>query len=207
MAVNKGLRRIGRPWCPVPGAAHAGHQSGMPDSIPLQQRNRPPSQRNTVRHHSGMLSAISPESCPSWRGTRNIGRAGLQRLPKSLRQALRRAEHSIDGRPRTLRRASCRTANRKEANPIRLKAAPVVGRFQIQHGEKVFASQHYPSLTTTLPVIGLILDCSEPETDNSPPFTLALLSPVAPLRRGCYLGLLPGENPFRWHQVWITVQS
>jgi hypothetical protein len=74
MAVNKGLRRIGRSWALDPGAAHAGHQSGMPDSIPLQQRNRPPSQRNTVRHHSGMLSAISPESCPSWRGTRTLFR-------------------------------------------------------------------------------------------------------------------------------------
>jgi hypothetical protein len=75
MAVNKGLRRIGRSWALDPGAAHAGHQSGMPDSIPLQQRNRPPSQRNTVRHHSGMLSAISPESCPSWRGTRSSAKS------------------------------------------------------------------------------------------------------------------------------------
>jgi hypothetical protein len=67
----KGLRRFDRRRVVRPGAGHAGHQSGMPDSIPLLPRNRPPSHRNAVRHHSGMLSAIIPESCPSWPGTRN----------------------------------------------------------------------------------------------------------------------------------------
>ena len=71
MAVYKGLRRFDRSQVLSPGAGHAGHQSGMVDSIPLHQRNRPPSDRNTVRHHSGMLSAISPESCPSWPGLRS----------------------------------------------------------------------------------------------------------------------------------------
>lgn len=70
MAENKGLRRFDRCRTLRSGQGHAGHQSGMPDSIPLQQRNRPASHRNAVRHHSGILSAISPESCPSWRGTR-----------------------------------------------------------------------------------------------------------------------------------------
>ena len=70
MAVYKGLRRFDRCRAVRPGAGHAGHQSDMPDSIPLEQRNRPPSHWNAVRHHSGMLSAIIPESCPSWRGTR-----------------------------------------------------------------------------------------------------------------------------------------
>ena len=71
MAVYKGLRRFDRCRAVRPGAGHAGHQSDMPDSIPLEQRNRPPSHWNAVRHHSGMLSAIIPESCPSWRGTRS----------------------------------------------------------------------------------------------------------------------------------------
>lgn len=32
------------------------------DSIPLDSRNRPASKQITVRHHTGMLSAITPES-------------------------------------------------------------------------------------------------------------------------------------------------
>jgi hypothetical protein len=51
-------------------------------------------------------------------------------------------------------------------------------RFSIQHGLDVSASQHYPVRATTFPVIGLIIDCSKSETDNSPPLTPALLSAV-----------------------------
>lgn len=70
MEVYTGSRRFGRARAVSPRAAHAGHQSGMPDSVPLQPQNCPRCQRNTVRHHSGMLSAFSPESCPSWSGLR-----------------------------------------------------------------------------------------------------------------------------------------
>jgi hypothetical protein len=41
---------------------HAGQRSAITDSIPLESQNRPASARNTVRHHTGMLSAIIPES-------------------------------------------------------------------------------------------------------------------------------------------------
>jgi hypothetical protein len=43
----------------------------MADSIPLKPTNCPPSHRNGVRHASGTLSAIAPESCPPWPGARN----------------------------------------------------------------------------------------------------------------------------------------
>jgi hypothetical protein len=72
MTVNKGLRRFDRSRVLGPRAGHAGHQSGMPDSIPLPSAKCPPWHRNTVRHHSGMLSAISPEFCPSCPGLRNL---------------------------------------------------------------------------------------------------------------------------------------
>jgi hypothetical protein len=50
--------------------SHGGHCSGMADSIPLHPPKCPPSHRNGVRHAAGMLSAITPESCPSWAGAR-----------------------------------------------------------------------------------------------------------------------------------------
>jgi hypothetical protein len=54
----------------------------MPDTIPLKGQNCPAWRRNTVRHASGVLSAIIPESCPSWAGTRNVplSAVSVQRL-------------------------------------------------------------------------------------------------------------------------------
>lgn len=51
----------------------------MPDTIPLEGQNCPAWRQNTVRHAAGMLSAIIPESCPSWAGTRiqRIGETDL----------------------------------------------------------------------------------------------------------------------------------
>src|SRR5271167_4890826 len=43
----------------------------MPDSVPFEHQNRPASDRNAVRHVTGILSAMPPECCPSWSGTRN----------------------------------------------------------------------------------------------------------------------------------------
>jgi hypothetical protein len=68
--VNKGLRRL------IPDrVVLAGH---MPDTIPRcrtafrsNTQNRPASDRNAVRHVIGILSAMPPERCPSWSGTRN----------------------------------------------------------------------------------------------------------------------------------------
>ncbi len=42
----------------------------MADTIPERPKKCPPSNRNAVRHDAGTLSAISPESCPPWAGTR-----------------------------------------------------------------------------------------------------------------------------------------
>src|SRR5690606_24675821 len=42
----------------------------MADTIPKRPKKCPPSNRNAVRHDAGTLSAISPESCPPWAGTR-----------------------------------------------------------------------------------------------------------------------------------------
>jgi hypothetical protein len=41
---------------------HAGQRSAITDNIPLERQNRPAPARNTVRHHTGILSAIIPES-------------------------------------------------------------------------------------------------------------------------------------------------
>lgn len=61
-----GLRRD------APFREQGGQRSGrMPDTIPLKGQNCPAWRQNTVRHASGMLSAIIPESCPSWAGTRS----------------------------------------------------------------------------------------------------------------------------------------
>jgi len=43
----------------------------MADSIPLELPQWPSSGRNAVRHAVGTVSAITPESCPSWAGIRN----------------------------------------------------------------------------------------------------------------------------------------
>lgn len=43
----------------------------MADTIPERPQKCPPSDRNAVRHDAGTLSAIRPESCPPWTGTRN----------------------------------------------------------------------------------------------------------------------------------------
>jgi hypothetical protein len=56
MAVYKGLRRFDRYRALRPGTGHAGHQSGMSDSIPPL--------REIVRHATGTLSGITPECCP-----------------------------------------------------------------------------------------------------------------------------------------------
>src|SRR5690606_10190270 len=44
----------------------------MTDTIPLIIQNCPASFRSTVRHAIGMLSAIRPESRPSWAGARTF---------------------------------------------------------------------------------------------------------------------------------------
>jgi hypothetical protein len=76
---------IHRTHLPIPDQTHVGlttYDAKDPDIKypPIRElrppkgapnvRKCPPSQRNTVRHHSGMLSAFRPESCPSWPGTR-----------------------------------------------------------------------------------------------------------------------------------------
>ena len=61
----------------------------MPDTIPLEGQNCPAWRRNTVRHASGMLSAIIPESCPSWAGTRNES-------DRLRRQEVERARYEAD---------------------------------------------------------------------------------------------------------------
>ncbi len=43
----------------------------MADTLPAPRRNCPPSGRHTVRHATGTVSVIAPESCPSWAGIRN----------------------------------------------------------------------------------------------------------------------------------------
>jgi len=63
--------RRGRERLP-PRAGYRGQRSEiMADTLPLQRRNCPPSGRNIVRYAIGTVSAIAPESCPSWAGTRN----------------------------------------------------------------------------------------------------------------------------------------
>jgi hypothetical protein len=46
-------------------SGHGGQHSADPP-------NRPSSARTGVRHAAGMASAITPESCPSWAGVRNL---------------------------------------------------------------------------------------------------------------------------------------
>src|SRR5690606_5175002 len=70
---EKGLRRDAPPagGCYRSRAGDRGQRSEiMADSVPLRPPKCPPSGRNTVRHAAGMVSAIGPESCPSWAGTR-----------------------------------------------------------------------------------------------------------------------------------------
>jgi len=43
----------------------------MPDTVPVGASKCPPSGRNAVRHAVGTVSAIGPESCPAWAGTRS----------------------------------------------------------------------------------------------------------------------------------------
>lgn len=76
MALGKACVESPRPVTaqsgPMPDSipAHDGHRSDMADSIPLTPPNRSSSDRNSVRHASGRVSAITPESCPSWAGAR-----------------------------------------------------------------------------------------------------------------------------------------
>jgi hypothetical protein len=51
----------------------------MPDSNPADWPKCPASARNAVRHATGTVSAITPESRPSWTGARN--RKGQVTLP------------------------------------------------------------------------------------------------------------------------------
>jgi hypothetical protein len=45
----------------------------MADTVPFLPTDWPPSGRHAVRLAAGMVSVISPESCPSWPGTRSDG--------------------------------------------------------------------------------------------------------------------------------------
>jgi hypothetical protein len=60
----------------------------MPDRVPLERHNRPPSARNRVRHPAGILSAIGPECCPAWPGTRScdIGRRDIHLFAEVFEQ-------------------------------------------------------------------------------------------------------------------------
>src|SRR5690606_666278 len=72
---EKGLRRDAPPaggTRQLNRAADGGQRSGaMTDTVPLWSSKCPPCGRNAVRHAAGMVSAIRPEYCPSWAGTRN----------------------------------------------------------------------------------------------------------------------------------------
>jgi hypothetical protein len=50
---------------------HAGQRSGHGGQHSSDPPNRPSSVRTGVRHAAGMVSAITPESCPSRAGVRN----------------------------------------------------------------------------------------------------------------------------------------
>jgi hypothetical protein len=51
---------------------HAGQRSGHGGQHSADPPNRPSSARTGVRHAAGMVSAITPESCPSWAGVRTF---------------------------------------------------------------------------------------------------------------------------------------
>src|SRR5690606_30686010 len=55
-----------------PFRGYADSVPAMTDTIPLIIQNCPASFRSTVRHAIGMLSAIRPESRPSWAGARTF---------------------------------------------------------------------------------------------------------------------------------------
>jgi hypothetical protein len=52
----------------------------MPDTIPLRKPNCPAWRRSTVRHATGLLSVIIPESCPLWAGARTRCSRGMRLL-------------------------------------------------------------------------------------------------------------------------------
>ena len=51
---------------------HAGQRSGHGGQHSADPPNRLSSARTRVRHAAGMVSAITPESCPSWAGVRTL---------------------------------------------------------------------------------------------------------------------------------------
>jgi hypothetical protein len=58
---------------------HAGQRSGHGGQHSADPPNRPSSARTGVRHAAGMVSAITPESCPSWAGVRTTSPSRQER--------------------------------------------------------------------------------------------------------------------------------
>jgi hypothetical protein len=77
---------------------HAGQRSGHGGQLSADPPHRPSSARTSVRHAAGMVSAITPESCPSWAGVRKAPRPTAPTYPVATASSgARRTFHP--GRP------------------------------------------------------------------------------------------------------------